>query len=214
MVASTPSATLRARWLDALLPNVPFDGWTDEAAKTAAETADLSTGEQALAAPRGVIDLIDHLFDAAEETARATIAAADLSTLGVRDKVTLGVKAWLSALEPDREAVRKAAAKGFLPWVAGDSLQRTWSVADTVWTAIGDPSEDFNKYSKRGLLAATIPLIVLKWLDEDDPDKMDTYIRARLTGAMRLGQAGGRVAKPVLDVLGRLRKRMPGPGAN
>ncbi|MEO1405060.1 MAG: COQ9 family protein [Pseudomonadota bacterium] len=213
MVASTPSATLRARWLDALLPNVPFDGWTDDAAKTAAESADLSTGEQALAAPRGVIDLIDHLFDAAEETARATITAADLSTLGVRDRVTLGVKAWLSALEPDREAVRKAAAKGFLPWVAGDSLQRTWSVADMVWTATGDPSEDFNKYSKRGLLAATIPLIVLKWLDEDDPDRMDAYIRARLTGAMRLGQAGGRVAKPVLDVLGRLRRRMPGSGA-
>ncbi|MEO0883513.1 MAG: COQ9 family protein [Pseudomonadota bacterium] len=214
MVATTPSATLRARWLDALLPNVAFDGWTDEAARSAADSADLSPGEQALAAPRGVIDLIDHLFDAAEDAARDTIAAADLNVLGVRDKVTLGVKAWLDALEPNREAVRKAAAKGFLPWVAGDSLQRTWSVADMVWTAIGDPSEDYNKYSKRGLLAAMIPLIVLKWLDEDDEEKMEAYIRARLTGAMRLGQAGGRVAKPVLEVLGRLRGRPPGTGVS
>ncbi|MEO1473690.1 MAG: COQ9 family protein [Pseudomonadota bacterium] len=207
MAATTPSATLRARWLEALLPHIAFDGWTDKAARSAAETADLSPAEQALAAPRGVIDLIDHLFDAAEDQARATIAAADITGLGVRDKVTLGVKAWLAALEPDREAVRKAAMKGFLPWMAGDAIERTWSVADMVWSATGDPSEDYNKYSKRGLLAATLPLIVLKWLDEDDEDKMDTYIRARLTGAMRLGQAGGTVAKPVLNVLERLRRQ-------
>ncbi|MEM8633965.1 MAG: COQ9 family protein [Pseudomonadota bacterium] len=207
MVAPTPSAGLRARWLDALLPNVPFDGWTDRAAKSAAEAAALTPGEQALAAPRGVIDLIDHLFDTAEEAARDTIKDTKFETVGVRDKVAFGVKAWLSALEPNREAVRKAAARGFLPWVAGGALERTWSVADMVWTAIGDPSEDYNKYSKRGLLAATVPLIVLKWLDEEDDDKMDAYIRARLTGAMRLGQAGGVVAKPVLGILERLRRR-------
>ncbi|MEM9670281.1 MAG: COQ9 family protein [Pseudomonadota bacterium] len=207
MVTMTPSANLRARWLDVLLPNIVFDGWTDAAAIAAAETAGLSPGEQALAAPRGIIDLIDHIFDEAEASARATISETDLTGLGVRDKVVFGLNAWLTALEPNREAVRKAAMKGFLPWMASDAVQRTWSIADMIWTATGDTSEDYNKYSKRGLLAATIPLIILKWVDEENKDRMDAYIAARLTGAMRLGRAGGIVAKPILGALERLSRK-------
>ena len=207
----SPSARLRQRWLAALLPHVPFDGWTDAAVRRAATEAELSAGEQALAAPRGVIDLIDALFDTAEADARTAIGQMDLSGQGVRDKVATGLKAWLAALSPHREAVRRAAAKGFLPWVAGDALQRTWSVADMVWTAIGDTSEDYNKYSKRGLLAATVPLIVLRWLDEEDEARLDAFIHRRLTGAMTVGRLGGRVAGPVLDGIERLRgRRTPG----
>lgn len=205
---SHPSAALRAKWLEALLPNVPFDGWTRAAAEAAAETAGLSEGEQALAAPRGLADLVEAFFDQAETDAAATLGATDMTEMGVRAKVALGVQAWLTALAPHKEAARRAGARGFLPWVAGDALQRTYSVADMVWTGIGDTSTDYNQYSKRGLLAATIPLIFLRWLDEDDPDKLNAYIERRLTGAMKFGQAGGRVVGPVLDTLERLKKRL------
>lgn len=201
----TPSSALRARWLDALLPNVPFDGWTRAAADAAANTAGLTPGEQALAAPRGLPDLVDGFFDAAEQSANTALLAADLADLGVRDKVSLGVRTWLDALEPNKEAARRAAMRGFLPWVAGDAVQRTWSVADMIWTGIGDMSDDYNKYSKRGLLAATLPLIFLRWLDEPDAAALETYIHDRLTGAMKLGQAGGKVLGPLLDALGKSR---------
>ena len=59
---STPSENLRDRWLEALLPRVRKSGWSMVAAKQAAREIDLSTGEQALAAPNGVTDLIDHLL--------------------------------------------------------------------------------------------------------------------------------------------------------
>ena len=59
----SPSYALRLRWLDALLPNVPFDGWTEAAAEKAAETDKLTDGEKALAAPHGLADLVDALFD-------------------------------------------------------------------------------------------------------------------------------------------------------
>lgn len=203
----SPSATLRARWLETLLPHVPFDGWTRAAADKAALEAGLTPGEQALAAPRGLPDLVDAFFDMAEESANNALVSADLTDLGVRDKVARGVKLWLAALSPHKEAARKAAARGFLPWVAGDALQRTYSVADMVWTGIGDTSEDYNKYSKRGLLAATLPLIFMRWLDEDDDDALDAYIARRLTGAMKFGQASGKIAAPFLDALERVKAR-------
>ena len=203
----SPSFALRARWLDALLPHVPFDGWTQMAVDRAAKEAGLDAGEQALAAPNGLADLVNAFFEAAETEAAAKLADAALDGLGVRAKVAFGVKAWLEALAPNREAARKASVRGFLPWATGDAVQRTWSVADMIWTGIDDVSEDYNKYSKRGLLAAVLPLIFLRWLDETDEAALDEYIAARLTGAMQIGQAAGRVAGPMLDALGRAKGR-------
>ena len=203
----SPSSALRARWLGALLPHVPFDGWTQMAADRAAEEAGLDAGEQALAAPNGLADLVDAFFEAAEAAAAEELTGAALEGLGVREKVAFGVKAWLAALAPHREAARKASVRGFLPWAAGDAVQRTWSVADMIWTGIGDASEDYNKYSKRGLLAAVLPLIFLRWLDETDEAALDDYIGVRLTGAMKFGQAAARIAGPALEALGRAKER-------
>lgn len=198
-----PSETLRRRWLEALLPEVAFEGWTEEAAKAAAVRAGLSEGEQALAAPQGVVNLLDAFFDAAEARARDRLAGEDLSGLRVPDKVKRGVLAWLAELETQREAVRRAASRGFLPWGAGPAMQRTWKVADMVWTAAGDRSEDYNHYSKRGLLAAVIPAIVLYWADNPAPEDLDAFITRRLANVSGIGQKAGRLIKPVLERLGK-----------
>lgn len=197
---TSPSQTLRARWLDALLPAIPFDGWTEAAAKTAAHVAGITQGEQALAAPRGLPDLVDAFFDTVENEANQALLTSDLSNMGVREQVAHGVKLWLAALTPNKEAARRAAMRGFLPWVLGDTMQRTYSVADMIWTGIGDTSIDYNKYSKRGLLASTLPLIFMRWLDEEDDAQLEAYIMRRLTGAMTLGQTAGKVAAPFLDL--------------
>ena len=198
-----PSEILRRRWLAELLPEVAFEGWSEEAARAAAGRAGLSEGEQALAAPQGVVNLIDALFDAADAEARAALAAIDMTAMRVPDKVKRGVLAWLAALEPNREAVRRAASRGFLPWSAGPALQRTWKVADMIWTAAGDASEDYNRYSKRGLLAAVLPAIVLYWADHPAPEDLDGFVSRRLANASGIGQRAGRIVKPVLERFGK-----------
>lgn len=198
-----PSALLRRRWLAELLPDVAFEGWTQAAATAAAGRAGLTDGEQALAAPQGVLDLIDGFFDAAESDARAALAGVDMGSLRVPERVKAGVLAWLEALDPNREAVRRAASRGFLPWGAGPALQRTWKVADMIWTAAGDQSEDYNRYSKRGLLAAVLPAIVLCWADHPAPEDLDAFITRRLADVSGIGQRAGRFVKPVLERFGR-----------
>ena len=198
-----PSILLRRRWLAELLPDVAFEGWSEAAAKLAAGRAGLTEGEQALAAPQGVVNLIDTFFDDAEEAARATLAGEDLSALRVPDKVKRGVLAWLAALEANREAVRRAASRGFLPWSAGPALQRTWKVADMIWTAAGDASEDYNRYSKRGLLAAVLPAIILYWSDNPAPEDLDGFVTRRLANVSGIGRRAGQVAKPVLERFGK-----------
>lgn len=198
-----PSEILRRRWLAELLPEVAFEGWTEAAATGAAGRAGLSEGEQALAAPQGVLNLIDAFFDAAEAGAREALAGVDMTAMRVPDKVKAGVLAWLAALEPNREAVRRAASRGFLPWGAGPALQRTWKVADMIWTAAGDTSEDYNRYSKRGLLAAVLPAIVLYWADHPAPEDLDGFITRRLANVSGIGRRAGQVVKPVLERFGK-----------
>lgn len=196
-----PSLLLRRRWLDALLPEVAGQGWSETAAEMAAREAGLSEGEQALAAPGGVLDLIEAFFDDAELRAQAILAGEDMSGLRVPDKVKRGVLAWLKALEPHHEPVRRAASRGFLPWGAGPALQRTWKVADMIWTAAGDTSQDYNRFSKRGLLAGVLPAIVLYWVDRPAPEDLDAFITRRLAHASGLGRGAGQVLKPLLDRL-------------
>ncbi|MEL6956658.1 MAG: COQ9 family protein [Pseudomonadota bacterium] len=198
---TTPSAETRSRWLDALLPRVPEEGWTDLAAKRAANDAGIDAGERVLAAPNGVDDLIEAFFSNAEAGARATIEAGPLDEMRIHERVAFGVRTWLDTLEPHRAAVERASARGFWPTHAGDAIQRCWSVADMVWDAIGDTSEDYNKYTKRGLLASTIPPIILYWQREPSSEDLDGFIARRLKMAMQLGQTGGRVMKPVLDLV-------------
>jgi ubiquinone biosynthesis protein COQ9 len=198
-----PSLLLRRRWLAELLPEVAFEGWSEAAARLAAGRAGLTEGEQALAAPQGVVNLIDTFFDDAEEAARAALAGEDLSALRVPDKVKRGVLAWLAALEPSREAVRRAASRGFLPWSAGPALQRTWKVADMIWTAAGDASDDYNRYSKRGLLAAVLPAIILYWSDNPAPEDLDGFVTRRLANVSGIGRRAGQVVKPVLERFGK-----------
>ena len=198
-MTTPPSVLLRRRWLDALLPEVVFDGWSEVAATAAAEKAGLSPGEQALAAPRGVIDLLEGFFDEAEERAGQALKAKDMTGMRVPDKVKQGVLAWLTELEPHREAVRRAAARGFLPWGAGPALQRSWKVADMVWTAAGDRSEDYNRYSKRGLLASVLPAIVLHWTDNPSSEDLESFTDRRLSHASGVGRMAGRFVKPLLD---------------
>ena len=200
-----PSLRLREKWLRELLPNVAFDGWTEPTARAAAEAIGLTEAEQALAAPGGINDLIETFFDLAEQKLAEELKIYPLDQLGVRERVGLALRIWLRILKPDREAVRRAAGRGFLPWHAGAATRRAWSVADTIWTVTGDTSEDYNRYTKRGLLAAIIPPLVLYWLDEDDEQKLEAYIERHLNRAMKIGQAGGKAFGPILSMFSRQR---------
>ena len=207
MTAERPSIRLQDKWLESLLTHVADMGWTDKAYTISMREAGRSSEEAALAAPNGIGDLIERFFDRAEEDMLAALADSDLSDLRTHEKVAAGVRAWLGALEPHREAVKRASARGFLPWNTPDAAQRTWKTADAIWTAAGDTATDYNRETKRGLLSAVLPPIVLYWQNEPEEADLDAFIEKRLENAMTVGKWGSKIAKPGLELLDRLRGR-------
>lgn len=207
-MTARPSVARQDKWLQAILPLVADKGWTEEALTLSAREAGIGSEEKALAAPKGVSDLIERFFDKAEEDMLAALEEQDLSEFRTHEKVAAGIKAWLTVLEPHREAVKRASTRGFAPWNAPAAAKRTWKTADAIWLAAGDTAEDYNRETKRALLSATLPTIVLYWLDNDyTEDELDAFIESRLRGAMKLGQWGSKFAKPGLELLDKLRGR-------
>ena len=203
-MSEIPSAKIRDTWLDSMLPEVAFSGWTDSVALKSAVNVGLDADQQALGAPSGVIDLIEHFFERAERIARQRLEEMDLSDMRVRDKVSLGTMEWLRALENDKEAVRRAVSWGVLPWRMSQPLQRLWQVSDMIWTLAGDTSTDYNQYTKRGLLAMAMPSIVLHWLEHDDSEELREFVDRQLNRASTVGRSGSEIPKRIWDCISSL----------
>ena len=163
----------KSRLLQAALPHVPFDGWS-EAALTAAITDSQTPAALARALfPRGGLDLALAYHARGNDQMRDALAATDLATLRFRDRIATAVKLRLS--QADRELVRRGSALFSLPQNAAAGSRAIWGTADAIWTSLGDTSTDLNWYTKRATLSAVYAATVLFWLGDDSPDHQATW---------------------------------------
>lgn len=181
----------RERILAAATPHIPFDGWSQEAIDAAAAAAGIDKHVAKLAFPRGGVDLA--LFQHREGDRALAAELAGLAASGalrdmrVRERVALAVRRRLEIAEPQREAVRRAAALFALPIHAADGARAIWETADVIWTALGDSSEDLNWYTKRAILSGVISASVLYWLNDESAGREASwaFVDRRIDDVMR-----------------------------
>jgi ubiquinone biosynthesis protein COQ9 len=155
--------------LRALLPEVPFDGWSAAAMRAAAARAGLDPGELEFLFPKGPRDAVAWFSHWADRQTLAALKAARRRGLRTHERVALGVKTRLGILLPHREAVRRALSLLALPQNMPLGAKLLYDAVDTIWHGAGDASTDFNFYTKRGLLAGVYGTTLLYWLDSRHP---------------------------------------------
>jgi len=205
-----PLAAARARILAAALPNVPFDGWSEQTLRDAATQAGVDAQTARLAFPRGALDLAICFHDDGDARLRQALAGADLEGMRMREKIAHAVRMRLELVEPHREAVRRGATLFALPIYAGEGARAVWRTADVIWTGLGDASQDGNWYSKRAILAGVYSSTVLYWLGDTSDGSADSwaFLDRRIDGVMQFEKVKAQLnANP----LGRL--LMMGPNA-
>lgn len=177
----------KAKVVAAALPNVVFDGWTDQVLAEAAQDAGIDPGLSRLAFPRGGVDLALAFHQMNDAALKDRLAAEDLATLRYSDRVARAVELRLDLIADHREAVRRAAALFALPIHAADGARAIWRTADTIWAALGDTSEDVNWYTKRVTLSGVYSAAVLYWLGDESPDMEMTraFIARRIANVMQ-----------------------------
>ena len=208
--ADLPLAELRPRLVAAMLPDVPFDGWTALARDAAADAQGVDRDIAAMALPDAAA-MVDAYIAHADTLMVA--AMGDVSGLKVRDRIRLALRSRLEAASADREAVRRALAVLAQPQHAGLAARSLWRTADTMWRAAGDSATDFNHYSKRAILGAVYSASLLYWLDDDSDDHEATwaFIDRRIDSIMKFEKTKASAKKAMAWVpnparfLGRLR---------
>lgn len=185
--SADPLLETRRRLLAAALPIVPFDGWSDATLRAAAEEADVDKHLAKLAFPRGGVDLALFFHREGDRRMVERLTPEALEGLRIRERVAFAVRTRLEIAAERREAVRRAAALYALPLYAADGARAVWETADAIWTALGDPSEDLNWYTKRAILSGVVSGVTLYWLGDDSEgyERSWAFLDRRIEEVMR-----------------------------
>lgn len=185
--AQDPMGDVKERVLEAALPNVAFDGWTDRVLAEAVEDANVEPALSRMAFPRGGVDLALGFHQMMDRALARKMEETDFSDLRYSDRVARAIEMRLELIAPHRDAVRRAAALLALPIYAPDGARAIWQTADTIWTGLGDSSEDLNWYTKRATLSGVYSACVLYWLGDESPDMDATraFIDRRIADVMQ-----------------------------
>ncbi|WP_425052924.1 COQ9 family protein [Psychromarinibacter sp. S121] len=193
----------RSQLLDAILPHVAFDGWSEASFRAAAADLGLTTAEARAIAPRGALDMAVAFHKRGDAAMLDRLDRADLAEMKIRERITFAVRARIEAID-DREAVRRGSAFFALPQNAPEGARLIWETCDAIWTALGDPSDDINWYTKRATLAGVYGSTVLFWLGDDSEGRAETwsFLDRRIEDVMRIEKVKAQVRKnPVLNGL-------------
>ena len=91
--------------LHAILPQVPFDGWSDTAFRAATADAGLAPALARAICPRGALDLAVAYHHAGDGAMLGRLRAADLGALRYRDRIAAAVRFRLESPSQNRTVV-------------------------------------------------------------------------------------------------------------
>lgn len=193
------------RILNAALPHVVFDGWTDSVLEVAAKEVGLDAFAVKRAFPNGVGDAIALFSKQADEKMLA--ALPDLTKLKIRERIATAVMTRLRQQVGQREAIRRAIGFYTLPWNMAAGTSVMWATCDAIWRAAGDTATDYNHYTKRGMLAGVITSTVSVWLNDSSENLADTeaFLARRIENVMSIEKAKAKAK----DSFGKLDAWLP-----
>lgn len=204
MIAPPERSPERDAAIDAMLPHVPFDGWTITALRRGLASIGADPADAPLLFPGGAADMIAAWCDLEDRRMEAALAEPGMAGLRLSGRVRAAIALRLARARPHKEAVRRALAELALPGHAALAAACTARTVDAIWHAAGDRAADVSWYTKRATLAAVYAATVLFWLRDTSEDDAATlaFLDRRLAGVGRIGKLRARVE-------GRLRGLMP-----
>ena len=191
--------------IEAMLPDVPFDGWSRAALRAAARRIGAPAAEALALFPDGPADFVACFSRWADRRMLDRLESLALDRLRVPERVALAVNTRLEIVEPWREAVRRALTILSLPQNTPLAMRLLYETVDGIWYAAGDSATDFSFYTKRATLAGIYAATLLYWLEDRSPGFADTraFLDRRLAEVARISQARHRL-QTALD-------RLPNP---
>ena len=197
---------VRSRLLQATLPHVVFDGWSERALRAGASDEGIDPAVAQNAFPGGAAEMIAFFSSDIDQQLLERLGAQDLAAMKVRERIATAVQTRLELLAPHREAVRRGVVFLALPRNAALALKCLYRTVDAIWYAAGDTATDYNFYSKRILLAGVYSATLLFWLNDSSDEFTATwaFLDRRIAEVLKVGGTLGRTMTKLLDLPDRL----------
>lgn len=195
----------REKLVEAIMPHVPFDGWTETAMKAGAADVGIDAARVFNAFPGGMAEVLAVNHQSADQQMVALLARDDVAALKIRERITRAVRLRLDLVDGQREAIRAGLTFLLMPENAPLGPKLLYGTVDAIWLAIGDRSTDFSFYTKRALLAAVYSATLLYWLNDKSAGHAATwsFLDRRIDNVMKIPLAKNQI-KSVLQ-------RLPNP---
>jgi ubiquinone biosynthesis protein COQ9 len=190
-VRSPLAESQRDALIEAMLPDVPFDGWSRATLRAAARRIGMPVAEALALFADGPAEYVACFSRWADRRTLDRLETLRLDQLRAAERIALAVNLRLDIVEPWREAVRRALAVSSLPQNAPLALRLLYETVDGIWYAAGDSATDFSFYTKRMTLAGIYAATLLYWLEDRSPGFADSraFLDRRLGDVARLGAA-------------------------
>lgn len=189
--------TRRHTLLSAILPHVPFDGWSTRSLDMARQDRGMTPLDVSRAFPDGAAGALEYFMEHLDSSMQNALTRLPLEEMKLHEKVEAAILLRLKTAEPFREAVRKALAYYALPFHADKGLSRLYRTTDRIWRSIGDHPTDFSFYTKRLSLAMIYSSTLLFWLDDHSSGSEETrlFLQRRLHDLFRFHQFKRKLGK-------------------
>ena len=175
--------------IDALLPQVPFDGWTTKSLRQALVSLGQHPDDAPLIFPGGAGEMIEAFCTLADQRMVKGAIDADLAAYRIPQRVRAVISIRLEQNRANKEAIRRALAWLAIPSNTARAIRSNAATVDAIWHAAGDTSADFSWYTKRGILAGVYATTLLYWLRDtsDDDEPTIAFLDRRLANVAQIG---------------------------
>ncbi len=195
----------REALVEAMLPDVAFDGWSRPALRAAARRIGIPAAEALALFPNGAASLVACFSRWADRRMLDQLGTLPLDQPRVAERIARAIITRLEVIAPWREAVRRALSVLVLPQHTPLGLRLLYETVDAAWYGAGDSATDFSFYTKRVTLAAIYAATLLYWLEDSSRDFADTraFLDRRLAAVAVIGRARQRLETAI--------ERLPNP---
>ena len=171
-------------------------GFTDDALSKGCISHGLSPSSVGMFG-RGAYDLVDFAMDKWYYQMRQELDDLELSKVGVRERLKIGINIRLSYQKPYIEYWAAAMALGIHPVYINNTLHKIHKISDHLWFVAGENmtqyhnSTDINWYTKRAYLSGIYAATELYFIQDKSQDFKDTneFLHDRLTEMLNSGNA-------------------------
>jgi ubiquinone biosynthesis protein COQ9 len=176
--------------IDALLAQVPFDGWTVKSLRQALAAIGEPPEDAPLYFPDGAGEMIEAFCALSDARMEAAAADAGLAAFRIPGRIRSIIAIRLEQNRGHREAIRRALSWLAIPVNAPRAVRITAGTVDAIWHAAGDTASDFSWYTKRGILAGVYSATLLYWLRDssDDDEASLAFLDRRLENVAAIGK--------------------------